>query len=370
MATQPLMKDGINEDAIDRITRALIASGAHFSEHDFRKDALTPLKKLELKQRVQHLIAVMGKHLPDHFPDAANILSHIRDHWEEGKGHLRGFAAWPVIDYVAEYGLDHPKIALPLLRYLTPMFSAEFAIRPFLEKHPHLTYNEMLIWCLDTDAHVRRLASEGIRPRLPWGKQLTRYIDDPSEVLTLLDTLKDDPSDYVRRSVGNNLNDISKDHPELVLELCQRWKSEKVSARRWIIQRATRTLVKSGHPKVFPLLGFTARPRVNVSAPQLSTHDLQLGETLSFSTQITSTSSKNQRIVVDYAIHYVKANGKTAAKIFKGKNLTLKPGKTTTLEKSQTFKKITTRQHYSGTHTLEILINGKSRAASSFTLHA
>jgi len=371
MVDTPLMKDGLGEAAVERIINALQAAGADISAEAFRRDALSVLDRLELKDRVRHLITVMGVHLPSSFPETAYILGGIRDHWPEtdDEDKFQIFAGWPIIDYVAEHGLNHPTIALPLLRYLTPMFSAEFAIRPFLEVHTEETHNQMLIWCLDRNDHVRRLASEGIRPRLPWGKQLPQYIADPAPVISLLENLKDDPSDYVRRSVANNLNDISKDHPELVIEICDRWQADNVTARQWIIRHATRTLVKAGHPDVFPLLGFTSRPKLGVAKPELSTTHLILGDKLGISTRITSTSEKKQYVVIDYAVHYMKSNGKTAPKVFKWKNLRLKPGQTVVLEKSQPFKKITTRRHYAGAHKIEILVNGKHASEIPFELH-
>jgi len=365
------MKDGLGEAAVERIISALLQSGADISPSAFRRDALSALDRLELKDRVRHLITVMGVHLPTSFPETAYILGGIRDHWpeddDEDKFHI--FAAWPIIDYVAEFGLNHPQTALPLLRYLTPMFSAEFAIRPFLEVHPVETYNQMLIWCLDRNEHVRRLASEGIRPRLPWGKQLPQYIVDPKPVIALLENLKDDPSDYVRRSVANNLNDISKDNPEAVIETCSRWQADNVTARQWIVRNATRTLVKAGHPSVFPLLGFTSNPKLDVANPELSTTHLLLGDKLEISTRITSTSEKKQYVVIDYAVHYMKSNGRAAPKIFKWKNLHIKPGQSVILQKSQPFKKITTRRHYAGRHKIEILVNGKHASETPFELH-
>ncbi|WP_435893392.1 DNA alkylation repair protein [Oceaniferula spumae] len=365
------MKDGLGEAAVERIIGGLKGAGADFSVDAFRKDALTSLHRLELKDRVRHLIFVMGQHLPSSFPKAAKILGKIRDHWDEGdpNDNLRSFAAWPITDYVAEYGLNHPDIALPLLRYLTPMYTAEFAIRPFLECHPELTYRQMVLWCLDSSEDVRRLASEGIRPRLPWGRQLPSYIENPADVIALLENLRDDPSDYVRRSVANNLNDISKDHPELVIETCQRWLADAVAERQWIVRHATRTLVKSGRPEVFPLLGFTNRPKLIVSPPVLSTSHLVLGEALGISVEITSTSSQKQYVVIDFAVHYMKANGQTSSKVFKWKNLRINPGQTIKLEKSHPFKPITTRRHYPGEHKIEVLINGKHASESSFALH-
>lgn len=365
------MKDGLNETAIHRLSRGLRDAGADFSEASFYRDAIVDLDSLELRQRVDHLIDVMSYHLPDNFTDVALILSKVREHWDHGDpaDKLSAFAAWPVVDYVAARGIQHPELSLSLLRYLTPLYSAEFAIRPFLFRYPEKTYNEMMLWCLDSDEHVRRLASEGIRPRLPWGSQLKQYIRDPLPVVALLETLIDDPSDYVRRSVGNNLNDISKDHPDLVIETCQRWMSDKVIARQWIIQRATRTLVKDGNPKVFPLLGYTKHPKLEVSALKLTPELINMGESLQICVDLISNSEHPQRLVIDYAIHFMKANGKTSAKVFKWKNLNIQPEERVSLTKHHTIKVITTRAYYSGAHKVELLINGKNRAEAPFELY-
>jgi 3-methyladenine DNA glycosylase AlkC len=370
MAQHSLTKDGLGEAAVDRIIDALEAAGAQFCAESFRRDALSSLDQLELKDRVRHLITVMSVHLPTSFPETAEILSDLKDHWPEpDQDHQYYFAAWPIVDYVAKYGLNHPKIALPLLRHLTPLFTAEFAIRPFLEVHSEETYSQLLMWCLDSNEHVRRLASEGMRPRLPWGKQLPQYIKNPTPVISLLENLKDDPSDYVRRSVANNLNDISKDHPELVIQTCKSWQADKVTARDWIIRHATRTLIKEGHPKVFSLLGYTRKPKLCVQPPNLSSHHLMLGEPLGMNVKITSDSAEKQYLVLDYAVHYIKANGQSSAKVFKWKNLRLKPGQSVNLEKTHPFRKVTTRRHYPGIHKIELLINGKHASESSFELH-
>lgn len=370
MADNPLMKDGLGEAAVERIISGLLRAGADFSPASFRKEALSSLHRLELKDRVRHLILVMGRHLPASFPEAAKILGCIRDHWDGGDSSdaLSSFAAWPITDYVAEYGLNHPDISLDLLRYLTPMYTAEFAIRPFIEAHRRQTYEQLLIWCMDSSEHVRRLASEGTRPRLPWGRQLPSFIEDPTDVIVLLENLRDDPSDYVRRSVANNLNDISKDHPELVIETCTRWLADAVPERRWIIKHATRTLVKAGRPEVFPLLGFTAKPMLEIGTLTLNPSTVCLGSPLHISIPISSLSDHQQKIVIDYTIHFMKANGKTAPKVFKWKNLTLKPRQAVILEKSHPLKAINTRRYYAGIQRLEIMVNGKSTTESEFEL--
>ena len=370
MATHALMKDGLGESAVSRINRGLILAGASYDADAFQRDAMIGLENLELKQRVDHLIGVIARYLPSQFEESSVILGRLCEVWDDGDPEdvLRPFAAWPIIDYVSKYGINFPDISLPLLRYLTPLFSAEFAIRPFLIHHQERTYFEMMMWCLDPNEHVRRLASEGIRPRLPWGMQLKQYIKDPLPIIPLLDSLVDDPSDYVRRSVANNLNDISKDHPDLVIETCQRWLSEKIAARKWVISRATRTLVKQGHPKVFSLLGHTRSPKVDVTSFSLTPEQINFDTPLHISLDLRSTTESPQSLVIDYAIHFVKATGKTKAKVFKWKNLKLKPHKQVILEKEHTITPITTRKYYAGIHRVDLLINGKVKASSSFDL--
>lgn len=229
----------------------------------------------------------------------------------------------------------------------------------------------MLEWCHDPNEDVRRLASEGIRPRLPWGEQLPRYISEPTPVIDLLELLKDDPSEYVRRSVANNLNDISKDHPDLVIETCRRWLADPEAGkdRNWIVRHATRTLVKDGNPQVFPLLGYTSDPEIATTEIALASDSITLGDSLQLSTKITSTSTEKQSFVIDYAIHFMKANGKLAPKVFKWKNVTIAAGQTILLEKKHTLKPISTRRYYSGTQRVELLINGIGVSETTFELH-
>ena len=365
-----LMKDGLGAAALERSAAAIERCMPGFPKAKFLGQALDGLDALELKERVHHVIAVLAGFLPADFPDAAQILARLPGHWDGGDpdNPLRGFAAWPLIDYTAVYGLDHPDTALDLLRDLTVLFSAEFAVRPFIRLHPETAYAHMTQWCDHTDPHVRRLASEGNRPRLPWGERLPGFIADPSPVLALLEKLKDDPSEYVRRSVANNLNDISKDHPELVLQTCYRWLDDASDERRWIVRHATRTLVKSGHPDVFPLLGYTENPEISVESFRLEDTRVALGDALAFRFALTSTSKAEQKIVLDYGIHFMKANGTQNRKVFKLKSVTLKPGEVVEITKRHPIKPITTRTYYPGEHKLEVLVNGVGIADVDFLL--
>lgn len=365
------MKDGLGKQALQRAGTSLGRCVPGFPVHDFVERSLQGLGQLELKERVHHVIASLAEFLPGNFVETAGFLSRLPEVWEKGDPNdsLQGFAAWPLIDYVAVHGIDYPEVALDLLHDLTSLFSAEFAVRPFLKKHPDITFSRMVVWCDSPDHHVRRLASEGTRPRLPWGERLPAFIADPSPVLDLLERLKDDSSEYVRRSVANNLNDISKDNPAHVVQTCQRWLENSSPERKWIVRHATRTLVKGGHSDVFPLLGYTAQPKLSVESLELDKDVLVLGEAIEFTAVLKSKSTVEQRFVLDYGIHFMKANGKQSMKVFKLKSMTLQPGEAITVAKRHTIKPITTRAYYSGEHNVELLVNGKGIASEGFVLH-
>ncbi|MFW5446545.1 MAG: DNA alkylation repair protein [Methylophagaceae bacterium] len=370
MSEQQLMKYGLGADAIARIDHVLSIVIKDFSSTEFTQAALEGINELELKQRVHHLIEVLARFLPSKFSEAAVILLQVKQHWNWGDENdaLSSFAAWPLIDYVAIYGLEEPELALEVLKDITPLFSAEFAIRPFITQHDELTYQQALLWCSDPDEHVRRLASEGFRPRLPWGVRLNQFCENPQPIFPILEQLKDDASLYVRKSVANNLNDISKDNPDDVVTLCQRWSKDASAERQFIIRQGLRSLVKAGRPEVFPLLGYTAEPQIKQLGIKLNQIKVKLGEILEFSTELESNSDKSQSFVLDYKVHHVKANGTASAKVFKWKNITLQPRQNVQLQKSHPFKLITTRKYYAGTHSIELQINGKSMVKADFEL--
>jgi 3-methyladenine DNA glycosylase AlkC len=365
-----LFKDGLGERAVGRIGESLERTLRGFPRTRFEKEALDGLSGLELKDRVRHIVGVMHGFLPGNFPQAARVLVGLKKNWVAGDpdDKMRGFAAWPVIDYVGEYGLAHPDESLSVLRELTSFFSAEFAIRPFIIEHPDLAFRYLETWTADPDEHVRRLVSEGSRPRLPWGQQIPASIADPSAGLALLERLKDDPSEYVRRSVANHLNDVSKDHPDTVVKVCRNWLDGAGPERQWIIRHAARTLVKAGHPAVFGLLGYTENPEVVLDSLNISPRRMSIGESVTFKARLRSESDTHQKFVVDYAVHHVKANGKTTPKVFKFKSLELAPGETMELVKKHTIRPISTRRYYPGEHAVEILVNGRSLGLRAFTL--
>ena len=365
-----LMKDGLGVHAIKRIANSVALVVPGFNAKAFQKDAVRGLDELELKARVHHLIEVLHRHYDLPFKKLSKHLQKLPEVWDKGNAtdNKAGFAAWPVIDYVAVHGLQHPEEALQTLEKLTLLFSAEFAIRPFIQQHVDITYSTLLQWCEHPSEHVRRLASEGSRPRLPWGMRLSQFIDNPEPLVGILEKLKADESMYVRRSVANNLNDISKDNPEWMINLCERWLADSHEHTDWIVKHALRSLVKAGDERVFPLLGYAAKPNVTVSDIALNKKRIAVGDSIGLSCRITG-GKKPQNLVVDYVIYFMKANGKLAPKVFKLKNIVLAEQETIVITKQHSFKPITTRRYYAGQHQLAIQVNGKEVARTDFFLH-
>jgi 3-methyladenine DNA glycosylase AlkC len=222
-------------------------------------------------------------------------------------------------------------------------------------------------WVKDPDQHVRRLVSEGSRPRLPWAMQLPIFIEDPRPVIALLEQLKDDPEEYVRRSVANNLNDIAKDHPELVADIAQKWLQAASKNRQRLVRHACRTLIKNGHKKTLAALGYTS-PAIHSAKVSVLTPKLLFGEALEFSLSLQSNASETQPLMIDYIVHHQKASGLTSAKVFKWSSTNLIPRKTLTLQKKHPIKQITTRVYYAGLHGLEVVVNGISVGRADFEL--
>ncbi|MEP4891493.1 MAG: DNA alkylation repair protein [Aliiglaciecola sp.] len=373
------LKNLFNHDVIRHMAKhfsshANASCGEGFDAAAFIEIASNNLESLELKQRSAQIMQAMKHCLPDNFNLAADIMlkslapehnSDLSQHADLTLG-LNGWAIMPMAEYVGVYGQDEFNTAMTLFYAFTQRFTAEFGIRHFLLSSPQKTLNTMLKWCDDDNHHVRRLASEGCRPRLPWGMQLPIYIQNPQPIIELLEKLKDDNEEYVRRSVANNLNDIAKDHPDLVADTLQLWGKGASPERKKLLRHAGRTLLKQGHPKVLQSFGYFPAQLKNVI---LNIEEVvEFGSKLPFSLQIEASSMKKQLLMVDFAIHHLKANGELTAKVFKWKTITLEYGQPLLLTKSHPFKAITTRRYYPGVHKLEVLINGVSVALKSFEL--
>jgi 3-methyladenine DNA glycosylase AlkC len=279
------------------------------------------------------------------------------------KGDLKGFDLWPYADFIQTYGLKHAQKSLNALYEITQLFTSEFAIRPFLKQHTHESLAYLLNCAHDANVHVRRWSSEGSRPRLPWGERLDPFIDNPQLTLPILEVLKFDDELYVRKSVANHLNDMAKDHPLFVVKILKKWNrespSEHLAKIQWITRHALRTLIKKGHPEALLLMGVSTSAQIKLSAISLNKKEFKIGETLHFDFSLSSTSTKKQKIIVDYIIHHQKAGGKTSPKVFKLKTVELNPKESIQLSKKHSLKPVTTRKYYAGSHSIEVQVNGK-----------
>ncbi|MEQ9289534.1 MAG: DNA alkylation repair protein [Cyclobacteriaceae bacterium] len=314
----------------------------------------------ELKERMRHITVCLGAFLPHEYPEAVGILMKMAHE-------LSDFPAMVLSDFVEIYGLDHLDLSLDALELFTQSASAEFAIRPFIVKYEKETMGRMLDWSKHENHHLRRLASEGCRPRLPWAMALGIYKKNPALILPILENLKDDPSEYVRKSVANNLNDISKDNPETALKLGQAWygKSERTN---WIVKHGLRTLLKNGNDTALKIFGFKEKVNAAVSGLSLSDEQVQMGNTLHFSFDISNLDRSSSLLKVGFVVGYMKANGKVSEKIFHITEKEFGAGQRVNFHKKLSFKDLTTRKHYPGGHYLSIIINGVPMARGEFEL--
>jgi len=364
------MKEGLGPEAVSRLGRNLRLGDPTFDEAAFVEGALSGLEALELKDRVRHLASVMAAHLHPDFPEAIGGICDSLAQWDRGlaSDSLRGFSSWPVFTFVAEYGLDHCDLSLKAIRVMTHLFTGEFAVRAFLLKYQAEALVHVQRWAKDKSPEIRRLASEGVRPRLPWAGRLPMFQSDPTAVLDILEQLKDDSSAYVRRSVANCLADVAVDHPDRVIEVCHGWMCGASEERRWVIKRGTRNLVKSGHPGIWELHGFASDPAVVVENLQVSPGLVGLGQKFEIRFALRSLASTQQALVVDFIVHHVKSSGKTTEKVFKLRQLQLGAGACAEFSKSHTFRKITTRVYYPGTHRIEVQVNGRRHGKAEVQL--
>jgi len=378
-------KELINAKVVREVGHHLHRVWPDFPRQGFEALALANLDQLEFKARAQQLAEALGHTLPGDFHAAADVLEASlksvarpqHDHDPDNSlGDLRtddtGLAGWPlwgVGEYVAIHGLTHPERALRVLHSLTQRFTAEFAIRPFWIHHPELTLHTLQAWVHDPSAHVRRLVSEGSRRRLPWGSRLQSLVADPAPMLPLLARLQDDPSEYVRRSVANHLNDIAKDHPDVLLQWLRRHLPAATSPRVRLLRHASRTLIKAGHPGVMSAWGlgqaFEGQTQLTLEAGRVT-----VGSALVLNLSLHASATQTQPLEVDLRVHYRKADGGLSPKVFKGRRLTLAPGECWQWRKQLSFKPVSTRTLHPGQHQLDIQINGQVVASASFLLEA
>ncbi len=366
------LKTFLDASLVRRIGREVRGAWAGFPERAFARDAASGLEAFELMGRARHIAGALRRHLPAEPERALGILvDSLPPLGPAGEGAgMAPFAYLPHVLFTAEHGLECFEAAMRAQHALTQRFTAEFSLRAYLTRHPGPTLARLAEWARDPSPHVRRAASEGTRPRLPWAPRLPAFQADPTPVLALLELLKDDPSEYVRRSVANNLNDIGKDHPQRLVATCRAWSRGASPERRALIAHALRTAVKRGDPDALAVLGYDARRRPEVLGVTATPSSPAIGERVTLAVHVRNPGRRPMPVVVDLAVHFVKARGEARPKVFKVRSLTLPPGGDARLSKSLSLAQHTTRTHHAGQHRVDVLLNGRPVRGTAFTLRA
>lgn len=357
-----LLKNMYNHDTLHDLARKIQSVYPSFQIDEFLKSTMDETwEDLALKARVRKITMNLGKHLPTEYGEALDKLDKVAARC------TNGFFGIVFPDFVEVYGQDEGNwdLSIAALERYTPYSSSEFAVRPFIISHEERMMAQMYIWSKHKNEHVRRLASEGCRPQLPWGQALTKFKKDPAPILPILQQLKKDPSLYVRKSVANNLNDISKTHPELAAKLAKEWYGDN-EYTDWIVKHGCRTMLKNGNRDVLDLFGYDDADCIDTGDFVLEAATISLGEDLSFSFRISSGEAVKVRL--EYGIDYVKANGKRNRKIFQISETSLNKNEEKVYTKKHSFADLSTRKHYGGIHSIALIVNGVEQHKLDFEL--
>lgn len=373
-------KDTFNNQFIDRFADRLQLIVGHFDRSDFaHRITGGDWENKAYKQRVNHMASVMGTILPRDYKEAVALLLDLLDKERE---HLPDFSKiddkdfqlltleyGAILDsYIAQYGLHDFETSVKAIEKITQFTTCEFCVRPFIINYPNDMMKQMLAWSTHEHWGVRRLASEGCRPRLPWGMALPHLKADPAPILPVLENLKNDPSRFVRLSVANNLNDIAKDNPETVIDLAKRWHGASKEVD-WVVKHGCRTLLKQGNPEVMALFGFDAGVKnIAVTDLQIQTPQVRVGNFLAFSFNLLNNRAARTKIRLEYAIYYQKANGTLTKKVHKISEKEYAGNSATTVNRKHSFRVVTTRKLHPGLHQVAVVINGNEMGKLDFYL--
>lgn len=350
---EPLKNIFFTKKSIDFLAETVMKYFPEFNKEEFVKMIFdSNWKSKELIERMHHTAYCLHQHLPASYTEALDILKKV-------VLSIQGFDAMALPDFVAQYGLENMELSLDALEYFARHTSSELAIRPFLAKSPDKVFKFMNKWVKDEHPMVRRLASEGCRPRLPWAMELPKFRKDPSAIIPILEQLKNDESPDVRRSVANNLNDISKDNPEIALDVCEKWFG-KSSNTNEIVKHACRGLLKAGNKRAMLIFGFGDPKNILVENLVFNSNSLYIGETLHFSFGLIVDEDQDSKIRLEYCVYYVKAKDKLSKKIFQITESVYSPG-LHTIKRKHSFEDMSTRKHKEGMHYLSIIVNGEEK---------
>lgn len=355
------LKNAYNEQYITRLAKSIKLAWPLFDEPLFIAKVLDEnWEGKELKARMKHISLMMRDCLPDSFNESVAIL--LNSAHDFG-----GFEGMFFPDYIEQFGSDHWDLSVQALEQLTRYSSSEFAVRPMIIRDATRMMETMLKWASHENYHVRRLATEGCRPRLPWAMALPEFKNKPDLILPILDKLKRDESLYVRRSVANNLNDIAKDNPNVVLDWCKANIGQHPDTD-WLIKHGCRTLLKKACPEALALFGYASAASISVDDLSVKNEKLTIGDDLYFSFRLSTEDKALSKLRVEYIVDYVKANGRCAPKVFKSSESDYQQ-RELSFERKHSFRQMSTRKHYPGEHTLYIRVNGAVKGAVSFVLY-
>lgn len=357
-----LLKDYYDSKLLKTVSKAIAKQYASFNESGFHKFCLRDdWESLELKQRINRVAAGLNQYMPANYSRSIDFLIPATT---DIPGGLTGLF---LPAYVEHYGTSNWEDSMRALATFTCHSTAEFAIRPFIIDQPKKTMAKLEEWSVSDNEHHRRLASEGCRPRLPWSPPLRSFIADPAPIWPILETLKNDPSEYVRRSVANNLNDISKDHPDSVINKAKEWWGQTEATNK-LLQHGLRTLLKKPHPEALKIVGYGSAKDVIVGLWQASPEEVSIGESIQLQL-LLNTSGFSGKLRVEYLIEFVKASGKTSSKVFQlmDRSIDQEPQIQTTRKHS--FKDLSTRKHYPGVHQVHLRVNGELMATTEVSVN-
>ncbi|MCL2180086.1 MAG: DNA alkylation repair protein [Treponema sp.] len=371
------LKDMFNIDFFNRFTNDLKLIIKGFNTRKFISQIMdNEWEKKEFKQRCWHITAVLKNYLPADYKEAIakilELLDHLKDvfNFSEVDDTTFGLSleyGWVLDNFVEQYGLDDYETSIKAIEKITQFTSCEFAVRPFIIKYPKEMMKQMLVWSKHEHWGVRRLSSEGCRPRLPWAMGLSDLKENPAPIIPILENLKNDTSRFVRLSVANNLNDIAKDNPETVINLIKKWqgKSENIN---WVIKHGSRTLLKQGNAEAMEIFGFGTVKNITIKDFKISRSKIKIGEFLEFSFKLVNNSSKKAKIRLEYGIYYQKANKTLSKKVCKISEKEYAKNSITDITRRHSFRAVTTRVLHSGLHQVSIIINGKEFQKYDFEL--
>lgn len=332
----------------------------------------------EYKQRIMHITTILKKFLPADYKEAIakilELLDYVKNRLpdfskiDDKNFGLLALEYGAILDnYVEQYGMDDYETSINAIEKITQFTTCEFVTHPFIVKYPDQMMEQMLVWSKHEHWGVRRLASEGCRPRLPWAMALPNLKENPAPIIPILENLKNDPSRFVRLSVANNLNDISKDNPETVIDLVKRWKGESEEVD-WVIKHGCRTLLKQGNPEVMKLFGLDSIENIRIENFQISIPEVKIGHSLEFSFNLLNNNKNKIKIRLEYGVYYQKANGTLTKKVHKISEKEYAGNSMTEITRKHSFRVVTTRKFHLGLHQVAVIINGNEFEKHDFEL--